>query len=403
MTLDREYFEMDNPNYGFRNEGYRDFGVHHVIANDILNVHPKSVLDIGGARGYVCKILKNSGVDTMVMDKSEHCYHTRAIDKYYIHDACETPYSELPDHAFDLIFSNAFMEHIEPDKLDGVIREMGRISDRSFHMFPMADTQPYDVFKGDTDHKIYQSSSWWIDKFKELAPNHKTKFFSADQTKYYIASTDEPQLKTVERAHNNGYYFVPREEMFLNGEPFVKLNLGCGYDMIYYGWINMDTRDMTAFANINKFAYLDLHDLNRIDESTVDLIFSQQLMGSAFSYDEALSHLKTCYKLLKSESTIKLCAVDAHKIFDSCISRRSVGLKHIIPGIDDDITTMDNVSTLFKDHKVLWDETTLGNIMIDAGFTSVKRVSPFESRSNMIEKQTIVKYPTVTLCMEGVK
>ena len=70
---------------------------------------------------------------------------------------------------------------------------------------------------------------------------------------------------------------------------------------------------------------------------------------------------------------------------------------------DDDVTTMDNVSTLFKDHKVLWDSHTLGEIMLEAGFTSVKRVSPFESGSNMMEKQTIVKHPTVTLCMEGVK
>ena len=72
---------------------YRDFPQHYKTAEIILDRKPTSVLEIGGASGYICKILQAHGVPATCMDISDHCWHTRVINEFILWDATRTPYN----------------------------------------------------------------------------------------------------------------------------------------------------------------------------------------------------------------------------------------------------------------------------------------------------------------------
>lgn len=65
----RTYFEDGTIGYYL----YQDFPSHHILVEKILERKPESVLDIGGARGYVVKKLIARGITAVCMDMSEHC------------------------------------------------------------------------------------------------------------------------------------------------------------------------------------------------------------------------------------------------------------------------------------------------------------------------------------------
>jgi predicted SAM-dependent methyltransferase/glycosyltransferase involved in cell wall biosynthesis len=113
---------------------YRDFPQHYKTAELILDRKPESVLELGGARGYICKILQSHGVPATCLDISPHCWHTRVIKEFILWDATEMPWKSLviaarnpsvkegvverrritpiTERTFDICFSIAFLEHI---------------------------------------------------------------------------------------------------------------------------------------------------------------------------------------------------------------------------------------------------------------------------------------------------
>lgn len=140
-VFERPYFE--DGTYGYKD--YRDFATHYSTARIIEKMNPESVLSVGCGRGYVARILENHGIESVGMDVSQHCYQTRAIDRFIIWDAMKTPWvlnkpdMYFEDKAFDLCFSTNFLEHIPEEHLDNVIQEMARVSKRGLHGIHMTD------------------------------------------------------------------------------------------------------------------------------------------------------------------------------------------------------------------------------------------------------------------------
>ncbi len=115
MTIDREYFEDDNQSAGYRVEGYHDFASNLLSAERIKSFNPKSAVDIGGSRGYVAKKLVADGIPTTVIDISDHCYHTRAVESFVVHNLLDIPYP-FSDNQFDLVYSISTLEHLPYDR-----------------------------------------------------------------------------------------------------------------------------------------------------------------------------------------------------------------------------------------------------------------------------------------------
>ena len=78
-AFDKDYFNGGKKVGGYAREGYRDFPVHWVTANKVMSLNPKSVLELGCARGYILKKIQDEGVPIGGLEVSKHCYLTRAV------------------------------------------------------------------------------------------------------------------------------------------------------------------------------------------------------------------------------------------------------------------------------------------------------------------------------------
>jgi SAM-dependent methyltransferase len=359
--------------------------VHHDLASSIIARKPASVLDLGGARGYIAKILQNNGIKVSVMDRSEHCYNTRAVDDFCVWDIENTPYP-FEDKAFDLVYSNAVLEHISPGKIDSVIREIGRIGNRSYHNnVPISDEISKSTFKEDITHKIYKSHKWWISRFAKFAPGHSTEVFWETNKKENCVLP--PMFGRVRKDNK-------------------KLNIGCGIDMIYYGWINIDVyHPLYGFvAKTHSYAYMPEKYVSGLPfaDNDVDLIFVSGVFGQT---EPAITDklVSDCYRVLKPGGTIRVSSINAKKIFAHYVDGTDAGLRHIIRGVESPDTTMEDVMRMYAGHQHLWDSENMMSFLGEFGFTEVAETTPFNSRNKIMEQETIVKYPGISLVMEGIK
>lgn len=358
--------------------------VHYDLAFTILNHKPASVLDLGGARGYIAKILQNNGVPTVVMDRSEHCYNTRTINDFCIWDIENPPYP-FKDKEFDFVFSNAVLEHVSPDKIDFVIREIGRIGNRSYHHgVPVSNEVSEAVFHEDSTHKIYKPHDWWIKKFADLTTNHTTEIYWETPGKPRVAPPG------AGRIYNNP----------------TKVAIGCGVDMIYYGWVNIDvfheTCEFVAKHNYYNYAPVDYAFALPFADNSVGMIFIPSIIGT-LSDKLTSGLLSECYRMLQPGGIIRIVTIDAKKIFSGYVNEKDVGLRHIVKGVESSRTKLDDLMILYSGYHSFWDFESLSLYLGKFGFTDIAELTPFTSRSKTMKKETIVKYPDISLVLEGTK
>jgi len=217
---------------------------------------PESLLDLGGARGYIAKKVKYHGKvgRVVVMDASEHCFHTRALNDFVLHDIEDVPYP-FEDKSFDLVFSDSVLEHMHYDKINDVIKEISRVSKRSYHGIGVQKDE-YDrkTFEADGTHYIYETLDWWKNKFKENCP-------------------PEYEYDLSDNISNNESVVIPGDD-YVDADNYKirlkKVNLGSYIGMFHYGWDNLDVLQLQDFADRNGYKFMQ-HDLAKqlpyMDES----------------------------------------------------------------------------------------------------------------------------------------
>ena len=386
MTFDREYFESDNQNIGYRAEGYRDFAAHFSAVERIQSHNPSSVIEIGGARGYVSKKLTAVGIPSVVIDVSDHCFHTRAVEQFVKHDLENIPYP-FEDKQFDLAYSDSTLEHIHYEKIDDVIKEIIRISKKGLNGIPVNDdgTITKDQFDEDNTHIIFESKSWWSDKFKKIDPAYQVDI-------------------SGNIAGDAGYKFnVPA--LSIDGSDLVKLNIGSFVNMFYYGWSNTDSIDLSQFADYNKYIFKQ-HDATTpfpIPDGCVNLIFSSHMMEH-LTFVESTNLMKECYRMMCNGGHIRIAVPDIGLLMKKYIDNDLDFLKHISPASEKSVCNIDKFGEVaLANHAQIFDACSLKNLIESAGFKDVKQSDPFHSRSDMMEKETIVSHPTISLVMEATK
>jgi predicted SAM-dependent methyltransferase len=385
MTFDREYFEGDNQTIGYRHEGFRDFSVHFTTVDRIMSMKPTSVLELGGARGYVAKKLIAIGVPTTVIEISDHCFHTRAVEQLLQHDIEKSPYPFV-DKQFDLVFSDSVMEHLHYDKIDAVIKEITRVSKRSLHGIPLTDSgQSKEQFMGDNTHVIFESKSWWTAKFLEADPDHKVEI-SGD---------------ILGDAGNK----VVLPPVSFDGSDIVKLNVGSFINMFYYGWSNTDILDIASFANHYGYIFKQ-HDSTKpfpVQDVVVDLIFTSHMLEH-LKREDAERFLKECYRMMKPGAHIRIAVPSTGLLMQQYIDHDLDYLKHINPLAEKAKCDIDKFSEVaLSNHLQLYDQCSLRFALERAGFKDISLSDPFHSRSAIMENETIVSHPTISLVMEATK
>lgn len=383
--FEREYFEDGTIGYHM----YRDFSTHYATAKKIMAMNPESVLDIGCAKGHTIRILENHGIITKGLDISNYCYQGRATDSVILHDITDIPWHKakiFKDKQFDLCFSQNLLEHLPEDKTDSVIREIARVSRRGYHGIHYTDSPYEESTDIDITHICMKPKSWWIDKFKEIAPG-------------YEVIIDYP--RTIENDDPEKCIANPPEYT----DNLVKLNIGSFTDQFYFGWANIDAIDLSQFAESQGYLFQQMDvtkGLNSAD-NTCDIIFSSHLLEH-LSREEGKSFLKECYRILKPGGIIRVSTPDAQKLTTEYLNDNIWKYKYINTGVENaDDSAEAYFDLLLAGHKTVYDEIALRGILDKAGFTKIEKTSPFDSRSDVIRTQTLNNHPDLSIILEAEK
>lgn len=365
----REYFDDGTTGYHM----FRDFPVHYRTIEIIMKRKPESVLEVGAARGYLVRKLEVKGIRAVAMDISEHCRDTRATDSFVLHDATVAPWP-FKDKEFDLAVSISFLEHIPEDKLDVVLGEMARVSNRGLHGIGFTSA-PTDI---DKTHRTMRSQEWWIERFKSAAPNWETEILDKEEVE-------------------SGVIMLPRRD------DMVKLNIGSFTDCFHYGWENIDILDISKWAAENGYIFKQVDVTKGIPkpDNSVDIILASHLMEH-FAREQGLAFLEECSRVLKPNGLIRLAVPDTRLLTEKYLKGEIMEYRYVNVGVErakDDAEAL--FSLLLAGHQTVYDEDSLKRLLKDTGFIGIKRMPAFESQSEVIRKQTIPCHCTVSLYMEA--
>jgi len=166
--FDRDYFEVGNKsNY----HGYPDDNILKNLKEkaDLIVKFFSSravLLEVGCAKGYLVKILRERGLKVFGVD----------ISGYAIQEAEDTVEGfvqiadirgKLPyrDNEFDGVISVDVLEHIEEEKVSQVLGEFKRVGKKQMHFVTFGSgISPNEK---DKTHKTMKGQDWWGKKFEE--------------------------------------------------------------------------------------------------------------------------------------------------------------------------------------------------------------------------------------------
>jgi glycosyltransferase involved in cell wall biosynthesis/predicted SAM-dependent methyltransferase len=372
----RGYFEGDGTGYlGL----YRDFVTHWRMIKAIKEKKPSSVLDVAGARGYICKHLEaEMGIRAVCMDISDHCFHTRATDNFVLHDARKAPWP-FKDKEFDLAISMAFMEHLTEEEISTVVKEIARVSQRAYLTITFEKT-PQDI---DVTHRTFRPLEWWVLKFKEYAPDYPVEIMSSEEAK-------KMEQTPIELPQPDG---------------LVKLNIGSFLDMFHYGWENIDSQDLSQFALQNGYVFKQYdvrRGIQKPDNST-DVILASHIIEH-LSRDEGDAFLKECYRVLKPKGILRLVIPDTMLLIGKYVDGSIMEFRHINVGVEKAPDTAEALfHLLIAGHQTMYDLSSLTTKLKKNGNWKIQKMTAFESQSEAIRKQTIPNFPTLSCYIEGKK
>lgn len=118
----------------------------------------KKVLEIGCAKGFMVKDLRDLGVDAYGVDVSQYAIDNcepEVTPYLYVGDA-RTELSQFSNNEFDLVYSLRFLECVSEIDIPNLISEMKRISKYQFHV---VDEQP------NSDFYLVHDLQWWVNSF----------------------------------------------------------------------------------------------------------------------------------------------------------------------------------------------------------------------------------------------
>lgn len=132
-----------------------------------------TVLDAGTGNGALTRLMREHGKNAFGIELSRAVLEKECPDllaKGYVEPGILTnlPYE---DNAFDLVFSADVLEHIHPEEVDGVIKELIRVTRR--HVFMSISLKGHTKLAEGNDqeahrHTMLRPRHWWDAKFTEL-------------------------------------------------------------------------------------------------------------------------------------------------------------------------------------------------------------------------------------------
>ena len=160
-----------------------------------------------------------------------------------------------------------------------------------------------------------------------------------------------------------------------------KLHIGCGHNRMS-DWLNTDHHPTSSDV-----VHLDATQPFSFADETFDYVFCEHMIEH-ISHSEGQSMLFECFRVLKKGGTLRISTPDLAFLIDLTRKEKSeIQLEYIkwsaatfVPGAPDDNETF-VINNFFRDwgHTFIYDEDTLFDALIRAGFSSIVRCELQES------------------------
>mmetsp|Transcript_23949 Transcript_23949/g.28969 ORF Transcript_23949/g.28969 Transcript_23949/m.28969 type:complete len:329 (-) Transcript_23949:386-1372(-) len=143
------------------------------FAPDVINkIKFHTVLDAGTGNGALVRLMRDHGKSAWGVELSRAVLEKECPDmlqKGYVEPGILTnlPYE---DNAFDLVYSADVLEHIHPEEVDAVVKELVRVTRR--HLFLSISLKGHTKATGNDDaeahrHTMLRPKTWWDAKFAQ--------------------------------------------------------------------------------------------------------------------------------------------------------------------------------------------------------------------------------------------
>lgn len=368
--FDQHYFNGGQKVGGYAYEGYWDYPVHWVTFNKIMELKPKSVLEIGAARGYLVKRFEAAGIPAKGLEISTHCHLTRVTDSVLEFDICQTPWP-FKDKEFDLCYSIAVMEHIPEQYIPEILKEIDRVTERGLHGIDFGHND--DGF--DKTHCTLKDKTWWESKFSE---------------KQIVCDKELLEQESLSLS-------LP------SGDGKLKLNIGSFTVMFHNGWINTDVVPLQNFAAQHhyKFLHHDIRNPFQFENETVDLIVSSHVLEHITAV-EGEAFLQDLYRIMKHGAVARIAVPDAETLVDMYKNKKLDMFDEINNGCKyANFESGKLWSLLFEGHRMAYDYDGIKTLAESVGFKVSKK--KFNEGHAQIIKETMDFLPDLSLYVELTK
>jgi 2-polyprenyl-3-methyl-5-hydroxy-6-metoxy-1,4-benzoquinol methylase len=114
----------------------------------------KQVLDVGCAKGFLVKSLRDLGVDAYGIDVSQYAIDNSedGMDSYLTVADARTYLATYSNRQWDWLISLRFLECIDEAELPALVSEMNRVSKSQIHVI---DTEPNPLYY------VVRDLAWW--------------------------------------------------------------------------------------------------------------------------------------------------------------------------------------------------------------------------------------------------
>lgn len=157
---DKEYFDGGKGYHTYSHDG--NFAEH---AEDLIRLYrPKSVLDVGCAKGFLVKEFRDRGIPAYGVDISEYAVRHAPKDiKEFLRVVDITkPVGDIGLPRVDLVVSSDTLEHVPEEHLDQVEQFLLASGDRYYIKVGTLDTPNWEH---DSSHINMHYLAWWIRRF----------------------------------------------------------------------------------------------------------------------------------------------------------------------------------------------------------------------------------------------
>ena len=409
----RAYWEggdKNNHNSGYQGVGYQNFPVQLNVLDKILAKNPESLLDIGGARGYIARMFEQAtGKPGWCLDISEYCHATRVTDRFWLGDITQR-LLDVPNEfpiKIDLVFSIAVFEHIKEEDLPMVIQRIADIAKRGF-ICPSLDN----IIGTDNDHthETLKSKQWWEEQFAKYAPGWPVEIMDKEDCEAGDLGFTSEHVQASNAMWTIAGRYVQQDMETLSGKNDRKLVFNIGSYIV--AW--RSTKDICV---VNTDVFPDLHEFmsgwganyttykaperlnvrdNSIDAINLSHVFEHLTRAEGFAF------LQEVKRVLKPGGVIRIAVPNAKLLCEDYVNGNI--RDHAIYNIAAE-NAKDDAEVLYemligKEHKTVYDWEALTGVGKQVGFEVSEIQHSFNHMNKILASVGYDMYPMDSLYVE---